>query len=132
MLTFSELLTLCTRAIDESSLWQLDRHYPLMAWSYENGCWACICKNNKWTIAFWTYCNEKEANRIVETQDYMLYLTVMLRKQLRGDVMLLYLLIGNPDITDRKVLKDIMKMTDTKKILYHKTKTSRFYLQEVI
>lgn len=131
MLRFSELLDLCFRIIGQENIWQIDRLYPMMAWSYENGFWACLCRYNKWAIIFWTYCNEIDAKKIIETQDYMLYLTVLLRKQLNGKIMIPYLVLGNIDILCKKILKDIMHMTNTDKILYYKTKTSKFYLQEV-
>lgn len=111
--------------------WQIDYYYPLIAWSYEEGNYIMASYKNQIGFVFWSYCNLWEAKKLVETQDYTYYESLLIKKQTSGEVAIIYLVYGKVLVQFYRLFRDLMKQEKIKYILYYKTKRKTFYLQEV-
>lgn len=109
--------------------WMIDQLYPIIAWSFENGCYIVSAIDGQWAMCFYVFCNMDDIKNI---DDYYDYLKVVNRKQLKGEVCIPYLVCGKIIPEYLSLFKTIMKKKGVKKIFYYKTKTAKFYVTEVI
>lgn len=119
------------RLLCGNDAWQVDYYYLMIAWSYETGNWMTMCCMNKPAYAFYCFCNNDEAKKLIETQDYSLYEKIVAKRQVSGEVAVVYLVCGSIMPQYVTLFKSIMRKLGVKKIVYFKTKTKQFYMLEV-
>lgn len=112
-----------------NNAWQVDAFYPLMAWSYETGNYAICALNGQWVMCFYTFCNISDIEYI--GNDYNKYVEVLLRKQVKGDVIIPYFVCGKIYLRYKDWFKSFLRDKKVKKILFYKSKIRKFYIMEV-
>jgi len=129
-LPLSTILDFCLVACGKDS-WQVTEQCNLIAWAYEVKNYFIAAVNGQWVVAFYAFCNLDDAERIMKTQSFLEGAKVLMRKQVRGDVIFPFLVCGNVLPIHKSFFMKNAKTLGAKKMIFFKTKRDKFYLKEV-
>jgi len=73
----------------------------------------------------------EEAKKLATSDNFLDGALILMRKQLRGEVIFPFLICGKIDAVYKDYFKSHMKSLGAKAIVFYKTKRKRFYFMEV-
>jgi len=98
---------------------------------YKGGNYMIASRNGQWAACFYAFCNMEEAKKLATSDNFLDGALILMRRQLRGDVIFPFLICGKIDAVYKDYFKSHMKSLGAKAIVFYKTKRKRFYFMEV-
>jgi len=106
---------------------------PYYAFCWEVGNYVFLSEGNDISICIYGFCNADDAERIMNLpydEAVREYLLVLLRKQIRGEVVIPDIVCGKIEnvVRIKNFITGKWKELGAKKVLYHKAKINKFFL----
>jgi len=127
----SQIFDLCFSLCGQDNYWQISEQCSMIAWAYERGNYLIASKNGEWAVCFYAFCNFDDAKKLIETNDFLDGALVLMRRQIRGDVIFPFLVCGKIDMIYKDFFKKHAKALGAKAMVYYKTRLKKFYMMEV-
>jgi hypothetical protein len=113
---------------------QINLYAPFYAFCHEVGNYMFISDGDNMALCFYGFCNLEDAEKIMSLpydQACVEYYMVLARKQVRGPVVVPDLVCGKVTPYGKTFALSRWRDMGVQKILFHKTKLSKFFLMEV-
>jgi len=109
----------------------LNELVPFYTFCWEVGNYLFLSDGHNVSLCIYSFCNLSDAEKIMSLPyDQAIYefTLVLLRKQIRGDVVIPDIVCGKVSKIGKNIALTKWKELGAKKILYHKTKLNKFFL----